>query len=278
MRVLLLIIGTIIATIGGFLSGLNVFLGIGCLREASQLSTPDFLVGPMCSPFDPGTLVGLILLSAGLFVAYKNIHWSNQLHSGWKKLVWVAMLIPGFIGMCLLIGYLVLLLFSSGEGGVDDIDTPRSPSTDVQILEYQIDADTSIVPEDTESTPFGVDDIDTPRIPSTDVQILEYQIDADTSIVKGVLFNNTAIPITSVHLWLACENGQDVPFVVGSRKKTIRSLNRMTGQYENREYDAPEAIAPGQTYQFEYEMNDVTATSACSLSVDGWTDYRTINE
>lgn len=121
------------------------------------------------------------------------------------------------------------------------------------------------------------------RVPShavsTDVQILEHEIVYDESglMVKGVVLNNTPISITYVRMKVACGNGQNFSFTVGSRMEKRRAENRMTGQYEDREYSIPEGIRAGKQYQFEQKIDSgVVDVASCSLSVEGWTDYSTI--
>lgn len=260
MRIFFLCIGGLITSIGGLLSSVSIFRWLDqtrCLRNASQKLVDSGLLD--CGGPEPalsiGIFVGLVFLSVGLFVVYKNIYWSSQPHSGWKNLIWVVALIPGFIAMCLFILYVVLFFL-------------------VLYSNKQVANVRPAIPEDAESAPFYAYDY------ASMVNILDYALvtSARGVSVKGVLQNNASVPITYVRLKLACGNGQDISFVVGSRKKTIRSLNRMTDQYKDREYEVPEAIAPGEKYHFEYEMNDATVTSACSLSADGWTDYGAINE
>ncbi len=121
------------------------------------------------------------------------------------------------------------------------------------------------------------------RTPFADVQILEQNIvsDGDALMVKGTLLNGTPESITAVHLALICvvQGGRiDLSFMIGSRMENRRVENRMTGQYENREYEVPERIGVGEKYQFEHRIDSKVDPGSCYLSVDGWTDYRTINQ
>lgn len=260
MRIFFLCIGGLITSTAVLFLGYGIFRGIECSQKIAQMSNPDFI---MCSRFDPLVFVGLIFLFVGAWMVYENIRRDGDIHPKRRRLMRIVVFILIGAPTCFILFFFILALI-------------RLDSTDRGVGVY------SNVPEDSESAPFGVyDDTDTVRIyDSTDIHIVDHAIVASGKgiSVKGVLQNNTSVSIAYVHLRFSCENGQDSSFVVGSRKKKIRSLNRMTDQYEDREYDVPEAIAPGEKYHFEYEIDDATVTSACSLSVDGWTDYRTINQ
>ncbi len=240
MRILFLVFGAINVGVGIVLFGFGVSLDFFGITCFHE----------SCSFSDPLVFIGLLSILIGMLAVYTHIQ-QEGVRSKLRVLMGIALLILNTI--CVMIGIFFFVSIARSFGG------------DISVY--------SNVPEGTESAPFGVYDRDPP-----DVRLLEYEIDGEASTVEGVLLNNATVPITYVHLKFSCGNGQDISFVVGSRKKTIQSLNRMTDQYENREYDVPEAIDPGETYHFEYAMNDATVTSACSLSVDGWTDYRTITQ
>lgn len=120
--------------------------------------------------------------------------------------------------------------------------------------------------------------------PKGGVSVLKSEIVVNEGLtkVKGILLNDTSEPITYVRLKLSCTSIQgdmtETLIMVGNIKKTVRSLNRMTGQYENREYEIGESIGIGEKYQFEKEVEEMRGVSSCELSVGGWARYNGLAE
>ena len=116
------------------------------------------------------------------------------------------------------------------------------------------------------------------------VSLLSHEIlkERGATVIKGAVINRTSVPITYVAMTLACTSGQQektkISFTVGSRLENRRAENRTTGKSEVREYEVPERIGPGETYQFEHEIINEADTSSCTLTVDGFVNYQTITE